>query len=31
MPVYERKYFINKLVEEFDKRSEMVEKQKNKQ
>lgn len=31
MPVYERKYFINKLVEEFDKRNEMIEKQKNKQ
>jgi hypothetical protein len=31
MPVFERKYFINKLVEEFDKRNEMIEKQKNKQ
>lgn len=31
MPVFERKYFISKLVEEFDKRNEMIEKQKNKQ
>jgi hypothetical protein len=29
MPVFERKYFISKLVEEFDKRNEMIEKQKN--
>jgi len=29
MPVFERKYFISKMVEEFDKRNEMIEKQKN--
>lgn len=28
MPVFERKYFISKMVEEFDKRNEMIEKQK---
>ena len=28
MPVFERKYFISKMVEEFDKRKEMIEKQK---
>ena len=30
MPVFERKYFINKIVEDFDKQQEMYEKQKNK-
>jgi len=29
MPVFERKYFINKIVEDFDKRQEAMEKQKN--
>jgi hypothetical protein len=28
MPTYERKYFINKLVEEFDKQREEMEKRK---
>jgi len=28
MPTYERKYFINKLVEEFEKKSEQYEKAK---
>ena len=28
MPIYERKYFVNKLVEEFEKRNEVIEKQK---
>ena len=31
MPVFERKYFVNKIVEEFDRKQEMYEKQKNKQ
>jgi len=30
MPVFERKYFINKIVEDFDKQQEIYEKQKNK-
>lgn len=30
MPVFERKYFINKIVEDFDRQQEMYEKQKNK-
>ena len=30
MPIFERKYFINKFVEEIDKRNQMIEKQKNK-
>jgi len=30
MPVFERKYFINKIIEDFDRKQEMYEKQKNK-
>lgn len=30
MPVYERRYYLSKLIEEFDKKKEAVEKQKNK-
>jgi len=30
MPVFERKYFINKLSEEFAKREEQIEKNRNK-
>jgi len=30
MPVFERKYFINKIVEDVDRRNEEIEKQKNK-
>jgi hypothetical protein len=30
MPTYERKYFINKLVEEFDKQREEMDKRKSK-
>jgi len=29
MPVYERRYYLNKLIEEFEKKKEAVEKQKN--
>jgi hypothetical protein len=29
MPVFERKYFINKLIEEFEKKNEAYEKAKN--
>jgi len=30
MPTYERKFFINTLIEEFNKKNEEIEKQKNK-
>jgi len=30
MPTYERKYFVNKLIEEFQKKAEMMEKAKSK-
>jgi len=30
MPTYERRYFVNKLSEEFDKRAKEYEKRKNK-
>jgi len=30
MPVYERRYYLSKLIEEFDKKKEAAEKQKNK-
>jgi hypothetical protein len=30
MPVYERRYYLNKLIEEFEKKKENIEKQKNK-
>ena len=30
MPTFERKYFVNKLVEEFTKQNERIEKNKNK-
>jgi hypothetical protein len=29
MPIFERKYFVNKLVEEFEKKKEQYEKIKN--
>lgn len=29
MPVYERRYYLNKLIEEFEKKKEQIEKQKN--
>jgi len=30
MPTYERKYFVNKLIEEFQKKNEQYEKMKSK-
>ncbi len=30
MPIYERRYYLNKLIEEFDKKKEQAEKRKNK-
>jgi hypothetical protein len=30
MPIYERGYYLNKLIEEFEKKKEAVDKQKNK-
>jgi len=30
MPIFERKYYIRKLVDDFERRKEMIEKSKNK-
>jgi hypothetical protein len=30
MPTYERRFFVNKLVEEFEKRAEQIDKMKSK-